>query len=74
MQATIDEMTGGRFTFGVGIGYRPHEYERLGLNYKQRVGRMGEEIEVLRRCWNDSPASFNGRHFSLFGANVQKSG
>ena len=68
--ATIDDMTGGRFRLGVGIGYRPYEYEALGLNFKQRVSRLEEGIEVLRRCWSDTPASYTGRHFTVANAKV----
>jgi probable F420-dependent oxidoreductase len=68
--ATIDEMSGGRLILGVGLGYRAYEFEQIGLNFKTRVSRMEEGIEILRRAWSDQPISFKGRHFHITGANV----
>jgi len=68
--ATLDDMTDGRLTLGVGIGYRPYEYEQIGLSYRTRVARLEEGVEVLRRCWADGPASFAGEHFSVLNADV----
>jgi len=40
--ATLDVITAGRFVFGVGLGYRDVENEAMGLNPKERVGRLVE--------------------------------
>jgi probable F420-dependent oxidoreductase len=68
--ATLDEMSDGRLFLGVGIGYKPSEFEMIGLNFKQRVGRMEEAVEILRRCWGPEPVHFQGKHFEINGATV----
>ncbi len=68
--ATVDEISDGRLFLGVGIGYRPYEFEMIGLNFKERVSRTEEAVEILRRCWMDEPVHFSGKHFQINGATV----
>jgi len=68
--ATIDEMSGGRVILGVGLGYRPYEFESIGLDYRQRVSRFEEAVEVVRRCWSGKPVSFDGQHFTIDKAEI----
>src|SRR3954454_23514860 len=42
--ATLDVVTEGRLVFGVGLGYRPEEFDYLGVPFKQRAARMDESI------------------------------
>ena len=68
--AMVDELSDGRVMLGVAIGYRPYEFEQLGLVFKERVGRFEEGIALLRAAWGDQPIEFNGKHFTVKGANV----
>jgi len=68
--ATIDEMSGGRIILGVGLGYRPYEFESIGLDYRQRVSRFEEAVDVVRRCWSGNPVNFDGQHFTIKKAEV----
>ena len=68
--AMVDELSDGRLILGCAIGYRPYEFEQIGLNYKERVGRFEEAIAVLRMAWSDEPVEHRGRHFTVNGANV----
>lgn len=63
--ATLDVITGGRFVFGVGLGYRDVENEAMGQDPRTRVGRLVEGLEVIERLWNGEPVSYEGRHFRL---------
>ena len=63
--ATLDVITAGRFVFGVGLGYRDVENEAMGLNPKERVGRLVEGLEVIERLWNGEPVTYHGTHFRL---------
>jgi probable F420-dependent oxidoreductase len=63
--ATLDVITGGRFIFGVGLGYRDVENAALGVDPRARVGRLEESIEVLERLWSGEPVSYQGKHFLL---------
>ncbi len=68
--AMVDELSDGRIMLGVAIGYRPYEFEQLGLVFKERVSRFEEAIAVLRAAWSDEPVRFQGKHFAVHGANV----
>lgn len=68
--AMVDEISNGRITLGAAIGYRPYEFEQIGLDYRKRVSRFEESIEIVRRAWSDEPVWFNGSHFVVNGANV----
>ena len=49
--ATLDCITGGRFVFGIGLGYRDEEYTAFGVKRGERVGRMNESLEIIKRLW-----------------------
>jgi probable F420-dependent oxidoreductase len=68
--AMVDEISDGRVILGVAIGYRPYEFEQIGLNYKERIGRFEEAVEVVRRSWRREPVQFEGKHFTVRGADV----
>jgi alkanesulfonate monooxygenase SsuD/methylene tetrahydromethanopterin reductase-like flavin-dependent oxidoreductase (luciferase family) len=63
--ATLDVISGGRFIFGVGLGYRDNETQAMGLDPKQRVSRYVEALEVVERLWSGEPVTYQGRHFQL---------
>ena len=63
--ATLDVITGGRFIFGAGLGYRDIENVALGVDPRARVGRLEEGLEVLERLWSGEPVSYYGKHFHL---------
>ena len=63
--ATLDVISGGRFIFGVGLGYRDVENHAMGQDPRERVGRLTEGLEVIERLWTGEPVSYAGRHFTL---------
>ena len=63
--ATLDQVCGGRFTLGVGLGYRPVEYESLGVRRQDRLARFIEAIELIRRLWIEDRVTFRGEHFRV---------
>lgn len=68
--ATLDVITEGRFVFGVGLGYRPEEFEGMGVEMKSRVSRFVEIIEVAKRLWREDVVTHAGRHFRLTNASL----
>jgi probable F420-dependent oxidoreductase len=68
--AMVDELSDGRIILGTAIGYRPYEFEQQGLVFKERVSRFEEGITLLRGAWGDEPVHFEGKHFTVRGANV----
>ena len=63
--ATLDIICGGRFSLGVGLGYRDVEFDSLGIEKGTRLSRFVESIEVIKRLWTEDVVSHRGRHFSL---------
>ncbi len=60
--ATIDELSGGRISLGVGLGWWPLEYEVHGSVFGERGGRMTEALEILRLVWTEEQTSYEGRY------------
>ena len=59
--ATLDALSGGRTTLGVGIGWQVEEYAACGVPYSERGPRLDEYIDALRTLWREEYASFDGR-------------
>jgi F420-dependent oxidoreductase-like protein len=71
MAAAVDVLSGGRLILGLGAGWNDREHRAFGLPFpalKERLDRLEEGIEVIRRLLGDGPASFAGQHFRLEGA------
>ncbi len=58
--ATIDQLTRGRISLGVGLGWQVEEYAALNVPFAERARRMDENIRAMRALWTQSPASFEG--------------
>jgi alkanesulfonate monooxygenase SsuD/methylene tetrahydromethanopterin reductase-like flavin-dependent oxidoreductase (luciferase family) len=63
--AFLDVITGGRFLLGVGLGYRTEEFAIFGVAMKERVSRLAEGIEIIRRLWTEDHVTHRGRHWQL---------
>ena len=59
--ADVDLLSGERFRLGVGIGWNHVEYEALGQDFTTRGRRVGEQVELLRKFWNEPLVSFVGQ-------------
>jgi probable F420-dependent oxidoreductase len=62
--ATLDVLSGGRITLGIGLGGSAEEYRRMrgDLGAANRGQMMDEFVEALRVLWRDDRASFSGRY------------
>lgn len=65
--ATVDALSGGRFTLAVATGYLKGEYAALGVDFDERNALFDEAIEVLRGAWAVDDFAYDGRHFSARG-------
>jgi probable F420-dependent oxidoreductase len=68
--AEVDLLTGGRFRLGVGLGWNAVEYEALGMKFSDRGRRVEEQIELLRRLWQEPVLSFEGRYHTVTAAGI----
>lgn len=62
--ATVDKLSDGRFTLGLGAGYLKGEFHALGVDFDERGGLFDELIDVLPLHWKGEAFSYTGRHFS----------
>jgi probable F420-dependent oxidoreductase len=65
--ATLDVLSGGRFTLAVGAGYLKGEFAALGVDHAERNELMDEALGVVRAIWTGDDVTVEGRHFSARG-------
>lgn len=68
MGATVDVISGGRLEFGIGAGWFETEHEAYGIplySPGERIRRLGEACEVIRRMWTERAPTFAGRYYQL---------
>ena len=49
--ATIDVLSDGRFTLGVGVGGREQDYNALSAPFRRRFERLDEQVDQMKRIW-----------------------
>src|ERR1700739_2772972 len=65
--ATLDLLSGGRFTLAVGVGYLKREFAALGVDFEERTQLFEEALQVIRTIWTGDDITFEGRHFAAKG-------
>jgi alkanesulfonate monooxygenase SsuD/methylene tetrahydromethanopterin reductase-like flavin-dependent oxidoreductase (luciferase family) len=58
---TVDIISNGRFDLGMGLGYRPGEFDPQGISHHERGARMDEHLPLVQRLMADENVSFDGR-------------
>jgi probable F420-dependent oxidoreductase len=58
--ASIDQVSGGRFLFGIGNGWSQDEMENHGTVFKSRHKLVRERIEAMKAIWTHSKAEYHG--------------
>jgi probable F420-dependent oxidoreductase len=69
--ATLDVLSGGRLTLGIGIGWSADEFAALGIPFARRGRRTAEYVAAMRAVWRNDVASFHGEftHFDAIRVN-----
>jgi probable F420-dependent oxidoreductase len=68
--ATLQELSHGRFTLGVGVGWHRDEFEFMRVPFEGRGKRADEAILLMRALWNGEDA-FEGRWWSFRNATAE---
>jgi probable F420-dependent oxidoreductase len=58
--ASLDQVSGGRFLFGIGGGWNREEIESHGTGFATRMQKMREQIEAMKEIWTKSTAEYSG--------------
>lgn len=61
----LDNLSGGRVEFGIGIGWLREEFEALNVPFAGRGARTDEYLAVMRSLWTDEVSAFAGEHYEL---------
>ena len=62
---TVDALSRGRLTLGVGAGYIPQEFAAAGIDFASRGRRLEESIAICRSLWTDEMTEFHGEVFDF---------
>jgi probable F420-dependent oxidoreductase len=58
--ASLDQISGGRFLFGIGAGWNAEEMEDHGTDFSTRFRLMRERVEAMKQIWTESKAEYHG--------------
>jgi probable F420-dependent oxidoreductase len=70
---SLDVLSGGRLTAGVGMGWMPQEYAAAGVPFERRGARMDEYLRCLQALWTQDPVEFAGEFYTVPRAHVAPS-
>lgn len=69
--ACLDHISGGRLRFGIGAGWYKEEFEEYGIPFgkpKERIGRLEEAIQIIKKMWLEKEATFSGKYYKVANA------
>src|SRR5262245_20792740 len=67
---TLDQLSHGRFDFGIGRSGAPRAYDALGVPYAESQERFFEALEIILRAWQGEPFSYEGKFYRFTDAAV----
>jgi len=68
MGATLDNISDGRFEFGIGAGWYEREYTMYGIPFPKssvRIQQLREGIQVIKKMWTEENPSFQGNYYRI---------
>jgi F420-dependent oxidoreductase-like protein len=77
MASTLDALSHGRYTFGIGAGYYEPDYRTYGYEYPDasvRLRQLREAVQVILALWTEKEATFDGTYYQLHDAINQPKG
>ncbi len=68
--ASLDRLSGGRFSLGIGIGWSREEFDALGVPFQRRAARAADYVAAMRTIWRDDIASYTGEFVNFTAIQV----
>jgi probable F420-dependent oxidoreductase len=68
--ATLDVLSGGRVTLGIGAGYLEPEFRALGADFATRGPVTDEYLDAIAALWYDDQPSYHGRFVDFAGVDA----
>jgi probable F420-dependent oxidoreductase len=69
--STIDEVSGGRLTVGLGAGWNEVEFAAFGFQFDQRISRFEEAFTIIRTLLREGAIDFEGRFYQVRDCELQ---
>lgn len=63
MTVTLDEVSGGRFTLGLGAGWNKPEFDAFGIPFDHRVDRFEEALQIIGPLLRQGRVDFHGTYY-----------
>jgi probable F420-dependent oxidoreductase len=63
--ASVDWMSGGRFDFGIGVGWSAEEYAAVDAEFDRRGPRCDAYVDVMKQLWMHEVAEYSGEFYEL---------
>jgi probable F420-dependent oxidoreductase len=70
MAANLDQLSGGHFILGVGVGWAKQEFDALGVPFNRRGAIMDEYLDAIKICWANDVATYDGRFVAFRDVNT----
>lgn len=74
MAATVDHVAHGRLDFGIGAAWNQEEHAAYAIPLPppgERIRRLGEACEIIRRLWTEDAVTFEGKYYHLTNARCE---
>lgn len=71
MAATFQYMSGGRFIFGIGAGWKEDEYTAYGYDFPSagtRIAELEETLQIVKALWSGKQTTVQGKHYRVTDA------
>lgn len=65
--SSLDVLSGGRFIFGVGVGWLEEEFRALRLDMRNRAAQTREALLAMKACWTQDDPEFHGEFYDFEG-------
>jgi probable F420-dependent oxidoreductase len=65
--ASLDVLSGGRFIFGIGIGWLEEEFDAVGMSFKDRALRSREYVALMKELWTSDSPVYRGKTIAIEG-------
>lgn len=70
ISASLDQLSGGRFILGVGIGGHEDKYPAFGFDAQHRVTRFEHTLDLVKRLWTEPSVTFKDRFWDLQNVSI----
>lgn len=68
--ATLDFLSGGRMTLGIGLGNRENDFTAAGVPFQHRGSRVEEAVKLVKKLWTEENVSHQGKFFQVENVSI----